>query len=37
MVCASSGFREDGSTVNNAAFGSGNKVLHNIVGQLGGL
>lgn len=24
-----------GSTVNNAAFGSGNKVLHNIVGQLG--
>ncbi|MBR1092007.1 DUF2309 family protein, partial [Bradyrhizobium manausense] len=23
------------STVNNAAFGSGNKVLHNIVGQLG--
>ncbi len=24
-----------GSTVNNAAFGSGNKVLHNVVGQLG--
>ncbi|CCD90509.1 conserved hypothetical protein [Bradyrhizobium sp. ORS 375] len=24
-----------GSTVNNSAFGSGNKVLHNIVGQLG--
>ncbi len=24
-----------GSTVNNTAFGSGNKVLHNIVGQLG--
>ncbi len=24
-----------GSTVNNAAFGSGNKALHNIVGQLG--
>ena len=24
-----------GSTVNNRAFGSGNKVLHNIVGQLG--
>ncbi|QAU44418.1 YbcC family protein [Bradyrhizobium guangzhouense] len=24
-----------GSTVNNAVFGSGNKVLHNIVGQLG--
>lgn len=24
-----------GSTVNNEAFGSGNKVLHNIVGQLG--
>lgn len=24
-----------GSTVNNPAFGSGNKVLHNIVGQLG--
>lgn len=24
-----------GSTVNNAAFGAGNKVLHNIVGQLG--
>ncbi|MFN3868142.1 MAG: YbcC family protein [Hyphomicrobiaceae bacterium] len=24
-----------GSTVNNAVFGSGNKVLHNVVGQLG--
>jgi uncharacterized protein len=24
-----------GSTVNNGAFGSGNKVLHNVVGQLG--
>jgi uncharacterized protein len=24
-----------GSTVNNRAFGSGNKVLHNVVGQLG--
>ena len=24
-----------GSTVNNPAFGSGNKVLHNVVGQLG--
>lgn len=24
-----------GSTVNNAAFGSGNKTLHNVVGQLG--
>jgi uncharacterized protein len=24
-----------GSTVNNSAFGSGNKVLHNVVGQLG--
>ncbi|MGJ4948905.1 YbcC family protein [Bradyrhizobium sp. HKCCYLS20291] len=24
-----------GSSVNNAAFGSGNKVLHNVVGQLG--
>ena len=24
-----------GSTVNNAAFGSGNKVLHNVVGQIG--
>ncbi|WP_298113437.1 YbcC family protein [Bradyrhizobium sp.] len=24
-----------GSTVNNAAFGSGNKLLHNVVGQLG--
>jgi uncharacterized protein YbcC (UPF0753/DUF2309 family) len=24
-----------GSTVNNAAFGAGNKVLHNVVGQLG--
>jgi len=24
-----------GSTVNNRAFGSGNKLLHNVVGQLG--
>jgi uncharacterized protein YbcC (UPF0753/DUF2309 family) len=24
-----------GSTVNNAVFGSGNKVLHNVVGRLG--